>query len=659
MADHFKEVLASAQRLLQERKYEEAGDKFLSLLPKEPTRVDSLDPGRRKAALHAGICYARSGQTRAAIGLFVALGESERAAALLKSMGRREDAERVRHGHSAPDSPWPPGVLHSRPHSREADPSTGKLRGDMFELADRLARTDRPAEALDALLQVSKSNKRYPEAVARVVRLAKQNDLMSYRVDRFVEPFVRQRGVMHNPAHLATLYSLGAMFERNEMPDSAYRAFFAVIQLDPSYRDSAARLARFDEPAEELDEDFARVLGEDLAFAQADAEWRRPGSQPGRRRAVALPSLPDLPPVRALPDAGPGLPHPRSQPGSFAPGPPPPASFDLAPQTVDGSSFDKETVTEDDLGSRPSGPPGRPRLGTTRSEELGLGPVQIGDVIAKRYRVDNEIGAGGMAVVYRVTDLELEEEVALKLFARSPEDETAVARFKQEMRIARRLSHPNIVRTFEFGTWRKAYFLTMELLVGRDLERLITDRDGRLPVGLAVRLMRQACDGLGAAHDMGVVHRDVKPANMFVLEGDRHLKVMDFGIAKLSDSTSGHTATGAVVGTPAFIAPERLRGTSDSAGPSGDLYALGVVMYRALTGVLPFTGSDVAQLFMQILSEEPVAPSSLEPDISRGLDKVVMKLLAKSPSQRYASAADAKTALDAAWNDMKRLSIDM
>ncbi|MCP4869825.1 MAG: serine/threonine protein kinase [Proteobacteria bacterium] len=284
--------------------------------------------------------------------------------------------------------------------------------------------------------------------------------------------------------------------------------------------------------------------------------------------------------------------------------------------------------------------------------------MQVGDVIAKRYRVAGEIGAGGMAVVYRVTDLELEEDVALKLFGRSPEDETSVARFKQEMRIARRLSHPHIVRTYEFGAWRRAYFLTMELLEGKDLDQMIEDAGGKLPVGQAMRLFAQAFDGLGAAHKLGVIHRDVKPANMFVVDGGKTLKVMDFGIAKLADATSGHTATGAVVGTPAFISPERLRGIDDG-GPAGDLYAMGVLMYQALTGVLPFGGTDVAQLFLQILEKTPMAPSRLDPDLSSKIDQIVMRLIAKNPGERYASCAEARKAMIAAWEDMKRLSIDL
>jgi serine/threonine-protein kinase len=179
-----------------------------------------------------------------------------------------------------------------------------------------------------------------------------------------------------------------------------------------------------------------------------------------------------------------------------------------------------------------------------------------------------------------------------------------------------------------------------------------------LPIGLAVRLFRQGLEGLGAAHAEGIVHRDVKPANMFVLRGAKDLKLMDFGIAKAADATSGHTATGSVVGTPAFIAPERLRGKTEF-GAAGDLYAMGVVMYRALTGVLPFVGSDVASLFMQVLEKEPAPPSSLNPDLSRAVDRVIMRLMAKDPRDRYGSCGEARGALDEAWDDLKRLDFKL
>ena len=637
--------MARAHQLVAERRYEEAADLFLSVLPDRPTRVTDLSSEVRRAALHAGICYARAGRTRMAVGLFVALDERSRAATLLERAGRKEDARRVQLGHPVPGSPWSPGMLHSRLHERTAIEDTGAVREDPLALADRLARTDRPREAMAALLELPTDHRRYPEAVARVMRLVKTHGLMSYSVERFVDPFVRQKGrVVHNPAHLGTLYSLGELFERAGLGRSASRAWRAVVAIDPSYRDAGFRARQMETTAEPPDGDFARVLDEDLAFAAADESLRR--GPPSRRRGVELdrlPSLPELPPVIPLP----------SHPGTGTPSGSTGSTSDISETSllfrpdVDG---DKATVTDAAL---PPASRGSDRA-ISKSEELGLGPVGPGDIIARRYRIESSLGEGGMAIVYKVTDLELEEEAALKLFTRRTEDERAVARFKQEMRIARRLSHPNIVRTYEFGTWRNVYFITMELLQGQDLEQLLAERGGTLPIGLAVRLFRQALDGLGAAHAQGIVHRDVKPANMFVLSEARDLKLMDFGIAKAADATSGHTATGSVVGTPAFIPPERLRGKTEF-GAAGDLYAMGVVMYRAFTGVLPFVGTDVASLFMQVLEKEPAPPSSLNPDLSRGIDRVVMRLMAKDPRDRYADCGAAHAALQSAWEDLKRL----
>jgi eukaryotic-like serine/threonine-protein kinase len=643
--------VARAHQLVGERRYEEAADLFLTVLPDRPTRVGELSPEVRRAALHAGICYARAGKTRMAVGLFSALGERSRASILLERAGRKQDARRVQEGHPVPGSPWPPGVLTSRLHERQATEDTGAVREDPLALADRLARTDRPHEALAALLDLSTDHRRYPEAVGRIVRLVKAHGLMSFTVDRFVEPFVRQQGkVVHNPAHLGTLYALGELFEGAGLDRSASRAWRAVAAIDPSYRDASRRARQAETTAAPADVDFGRVLDEDMAFAAADESLRR--GPPSRRRGGELdrlPSLPDLPPVAMLP----------SHPGTVSP-----TALTGPDSDLDETSDLRRRGPVDDLAATVTGAElpavsrRDPDDSTSKSEELGLGPVSTGDIIARRYRIESLLGEGGMAVVYKVTDLELEEEVALKLFTRRAEDERAVARFKQEMRIARRLSHPNIVRTYEFGTWRKVYFITMEMLEGHDLEHLLEERGGTLPIGLAVRLFRQGLEGLGAAHAEGIVHRDVKPANMFVLRGAKDLKLMDFGIAKAADATSGHTATGSVVGTPAFIAPERLRGKTEF-GAAGDLYAMGVVMYRALTGVLPFVGSDVASLFMQVLEKEPAPPSSLNPDLSRAVDRVIMRLMAKDPRDRYGSCGEARGALDEAWDDLKRLDFKL
>lgn len=281
----------------------------------------------------------------------------------------------------------------------------------------------------------------------------------------------------------------------------------------------------------------------------------------------------------------------------------------------------------------------------TRSQELGLGPLRPGMLIGDRFRLEGPIGEGGFAVVFRAMDLELEEEVAIKLFKEDTKEPNALVRFKQEMRFARRISHPNVVSTFEFGVHKGAYFITMELMGGTDLEVFTRHMGGRLTPGLALKLMIQGFDGLQAAHDQGVVHRDIKPRNLFVLEGGQVMKVMDFGIAQTAQGAADLTRTGRVVGTPCYIAPERLRRGIKNLTAASDLYSMGVVLYRVLTGALPFDDRDVASLFHRVLNKKPRLPSSAAHWLSRDLDEVVMKLLEKRPEDRYESCRQVRSAL--------------
>ena len=264
------------------------------------------------------------------------------------------------------------------------------------------------------------------------------------------------------------------------------------------------------------------------------------------------------------------------------------------------------------------------------------------------------IGRGGMGVVFQVTDRMLEEPVALKIINRDGSNrETDLQRFKDEMRICRRLTHDNIVRVFEFGTWSGNYFLTMELLEGTDLEGLLLKKRGPLGLTQALSLLIQACDGLGSAHKAGVIHRDIKPPNLFVTDGGRRLKLMDFGIAKARRVDVSLTAAGTVVGSPAFIAPERLKGEGQDT-PASDLYSLGVVMYQMVTGILPFQAREMPALFMQHLQEAPMAPTRRNPSLPREVDGIVLKLLAKDPAERYASCLELRKALKKLYTDVVR-----
>jgi eukaryotic-like serine/threonine-protein kinase len=251
---------------------------------------------------------------------------------------------------------------------------------------------------------------------------------------------------------------------------------------------------------------------------------------------------------------------------------------------------------------------------------------------AGRYRIERELGRGGMATVHLAHDEELGRPVALKLL---PEhlagDDAFRARFLREARLAGRLSHPNVVRVYDAGEADGRPFIVMEYVPGTSLAQA-----GRLAPGRVVELGVQACAGLQHAHDAGLVHRDVKPANLLVRE-DAVLKVADFGIARAAESTR-HTQAGSLLGTAAYLAPEQIAGAD--ATPASDVYSLGAVLYELLTGRPPYTFSSLAELAAQQAEGliEPVR--DLEPSVPHEVEAAVMHALARDPSFRPASAAD-------------------
>jgi serine/threonine protein kinase len=254
-----------------------------------------------------------------------------------------------------------------------------------------------------------------------------------------------------------------------------------------------------------------------------------------------------------------------------------------------------------------------------------------GVVLAKRYRLEELIGRGGMSLVYRAMDLELQDSVALKIFTQ-PTNEDALARFKQEVLLARQLIHRNVVRVYDLGTALGARFLTMELLVGQDLH---TKMSHGLSLREGVDLLIQACAGLEAAHASGVIHRDVKPENLFVTR-ENVVKVTDFGIAKQS-SQRGLTVAGMVVGTPEYMAPEQAHGHMEVT-PQADLYSLGIILYYLTTGTLPFRHAELVPLLMMHVTQAPEAPRKLNPSLPVDVESLVLQLLEKEASRRPASA---------------------
>ena len=612
----------AARILVQLRRFDDAAAAFLRALPDQLTRVEDVSPRALKCAFQAGVCYARSGRIRHAVALFVNLGEFERAAEVLRRAGRREDAAQAARGRPLQDSPWPAGYLSSG--QVESRPKTS--REEPLARADRYIRAGRTDDALAVLLKIEANDPAYSEAVARAVRVAGSHGLMSPALDEFVAPFIDGGADnRHHAAHAPALYGLGRIYQRLNMGSSAVRAFQALVDVVPGYRDAALRLTEL-----------------------VPRGYRGEAPEPP---PPSLPSLPSLPPVRSPgaaqrePARGPGprLPTPRQEAREPRRGLS--ATRKIAHLTPHTSSASRRSP--DQLNQTAS----------ERSQELGLGPVAPGTVIAERYLVEQALGEGGYAIVFQVRDLEIDESMALKLFNPREADQRAVERFRREMRIARKLVHPNVVAAFEFGSWRNAYYITMELLEGQDLHSFCEDVHwGTMPMDVALDLTSQALAGLGFAHDLGGVHRDVKLRNLFVLQGGERLKVMDFGIATATGAGTGLTRTGMVVGTPAFVAPERLQPKPPPPDPKVDTYAMGVVLYRLLTGVLPFDRRSVAALFSEILTREPRPPSQLNSEIPPDVEAIVQKLMAKDPADRFMNAATAMVAIATARERLARQS---
>lgn len=299
-----------------------------------------------------------------------------------------------------------------------------------------------------------------------------------------------------------------------------------------------------------------------------------------------------------------------------------------------------------------------PRCGVEYSDANTLCPADgaalektddslIGSVLAGKYRIDERLNAGGMGTVYRGTHVLMEKTVAIKVLRPSlAADEKIVARFSREARAASRISHPNALSVTDFGEDENGIvFLVMEYLSGRTLKKVIQD-EGPLPLSRVVDITRQIADALHAAHEQGVVHRDLKSDNIMLLDtmtGD-HAKVLDFGIAKINEKEGSRdsgslTAPNLVIGTPQYMSPEQCSQDSEIDARS-DIYSLGVILYEMLVGHVPFTAESPTMVMMKHL-QEPV-PSVLEErsDLPASVGRVIARAMAKLPANRYQNVAE-------------------
>src|SRR5215475_2383094 len=275
------------------------------------------------------------------------------------------------------------------------------------------------------------------------------------------------------------------------------------------------------------------------------------------------------------------------------------------------------------LQSKPSAP-----LSTAGSDELPAGTL-----LAGRYEILQLLDRGGMGAVYKARDKELDRLVALKLirpeFARNPE---VLRRFKQELILARQVTHKNVIRIFDLGQSDGVKFITMEYVEGRDIRALLSEK-GKFPPNEAARIMLQICRALEAAHGEQVIHRGLKPQNIMLDERGR-VFVMDFGIAR-SAHLPGMTQTGALIGTPEYMSPEQARG--ETLDTRSDIFSLGVIFYEILTGKSPYPSDTPLATLWKRMQEPVTPPSKLEPSLPAALNDIVLKALEIEPENRFAS----------------------
>ena len=451
------------------------------------------------------------------------------------------------------------------------------MKGRHHEAASAFLQVGDLRAALDNLVRVPSSDPQYRAAARSAVDIAVRLEVVELRFENFLSSFI-SRGPQDDD-DVASLCDLARLYVAKGFRENAEEALGKVLARAPDSPDARAQLEALQGEARDGVRPAEELLRSDLDFRRG-----RPTPKPFPLGAL---------PAEAREDA----------------------LLDTAARI--------------------------PQKGETRvlTAPIPASPFTPGAVVAGRYRLQAEIGRGGMATVFRALDLELGEEIALKAFE-VDRDPTTLERFRQELRVSRRLNHPNLVRVYDLGVHAGRRYITMELLKGDTLSAHL----GR-PVTFArgVGYLLDACSGLHAAHLEGIVHRDIKPSNLFVMQDDR-VKVMDFGIARQL-AAPGLTIEGVIVGTPAYMSPEQIRGFG-TVTPASDLYSLGVVAYEMFTGVTPFQHEAVVPVLMMHLEQAPLPPRSRNPEIPQGLEAILLRLLHKEPERRYRDCRSLADALD-------------
>jgi serine/threonine protein kinase len=285
--------------------------------------------------------------------------------------------------------------------------------------------------------------------------------------------------------------------------------------------------------------------------------------------------------------------------------------------------------------------PSLEKIDVTETLETPKEELTTGSTFAGRYQIIEELGKGGMGRVYKVHDTEIKEKVALKLL--KPEiatDENTIERFRNEIKLARKIVHKNVGRMFDLGKEKESYYITMEYVPGQDLRGLIR-QSGRLTIETAISIAAQVCEGLAEAHKLGIIHRDLKPGNIMV-DNDGNVRIMDFGIARSIES-KGITGAGVIMGTPEYMSPEQVEGRE--VDQRSDVYSLGIILYEMITGQVPFEGDLALNVAYKHKHEAPQDPRKLNTQIPENLSSLVLRCLEKDKEKRYQSPEEVRSEL--------------